>query len=172
MPWKIPKDDYGEGIRLCRKNAKFLIRNADKAFKQGVFHGAYLLAIAALEEVGKAVVIMNHWEEDKITFEVYMNEICNHKLKVTLALTLIDENMIEKYARTPREYGEIVLDEEHRDLLVNTRTRSVYLDYYFPQKGWRKPLERMDELASTAIRRTKEALSYFGPELRHRGISI
>jgi AbiV family abortive infection protein len=62
MPWKISKADDKNGILLCRKNAQFLIRKAKDAFKKTCYHGAYLLALAALEEVGKAVMIMNHYE--------------------------------------------------------------------------------------------------------------
>ncbi len=172
MPRTIPHADYNEGIRLCRKNAKSLTIKARNAFEKGCFHAAYLLAIAALEEVGKATVIIKYWNNENISYEKYKKEICNHELKTTLAITLIDENLIEQFSVGPREHIEIILDENRRDTLVETRTRSIYVDYNFKEKKWVYPLEKMDELASTAIRESRQALSLFGRELKHKGIEI
>ena len=168
----IPKSNLYQGVRFCRRNARALYNKALEAFRKECFHASYLLGFAAMEEIGKALVILNHWDDDHISFNKYKSEMCNHKHKITLAMKLIDENILEVFNIIPREFAEIVPDDERRDLLVNTRTGSIYIDYDFLANDWEKPLKQMDELAMSVIRHTGDALSMFGNELKHRGVKI
>lgn len=168
----IPKEQYYEGVRFCRRNARALYNKALEAFRKECFHASYLLGFAAMEEIGKAIVILNHWDDDQISFNEYKFEMCNHKHKITLAMKLVDDNILEVYHVVPREFNEMVPDTERRDLIVNTRTGSIYMDYDFPTQDWKKPLKKMDELAMSIIRHTSEAMSMFGNELKYRGLKI
>lgn len=172
MPWKILKKDYYQGVRLCRRNARNLYNKSLEAFKQNFFHSAYLLGFSALEEIGKALVILNHWDEECISYEVYMSQLCNHGHKISLSLGMVDENAIEYFARTPREVVDLGEDIETKNILVNTKLDSIYVDYDFSSKQWKKPLNQMNELALKVLLETHFALKYFGSELKHRGIKI
>jgi AbiV family abortive infection protein len=172
MPWKIPKEDYYQGIRLCRRNARTLYNKSVEAFHKDCFHAAYMLGFSAMEEIGKAIVILNHWEEEHITFDTYLNEICNHSHKISLTLGMTDANSIEYFARTPREAIHLLEDEETKNLLIRTKVESIYVDYNFSSNKWNKPLKQMDDLALKVIQEVHFALRFFGNELRHRGIKI
>ena len=173
MPRKIPKEDYIEGVRLSRRNARRLLRYADEAMKKECYHAAFLLGFSSFEEIGKAIVILNHWSDDCISYDDYRAELINHKHKITLALRLINENILEVFNAAPRDYISLRdLDVEHRDKILDTRMESIYVDYDFKNKCWKKPIKRMDELASTVQMRAHEALSMFSNELKYRGLKI
>ena len=173
MEYQIPNHDFILGLSHCIKNAKQLLTLAYETFKNDCFQAAYLLGFASLEEIGKAIVILNHIEEEYISKEVYFKEFRNHNHKITLALNMSDDNLLEVHHGVSRdEFPILEYDDERKKMLLDIRTRSIYLDYDFEKICWRVPLSKMDELAHTIIRTADMALSHFDNELKYREIKL
>ena len=173
MSYEIPKSDYLRGLRLCIRNSRKLLKLADDAFRRECYQAAYLLGFASFEEIGKGMVILNHWDDDFISFRDYKYEMCNHKHKITLALKMINENIMDYFNIVPRGIiSPPELDEEHRDNIVYIKTESIYLDYDFEKKKWKRPIKNMNESAIMVIRKAVEALSMISTEYKYRGIRI
>lgn len=139
MPWKIPKEHYHRGLVLCWRNARRLLKLSDEAFGKECFHAAYLLGFASWEEIGKAAVLLNHWDDDSIKYKEYLHEIKNHKVKITEAEKLEDFNLLELLNASPRwaliESGlEPKVDSDSLKKLLSKRLHSIYVDYNFPKK--------------------------------------
>lgn len=154
-----------------------MLNLSDDAFLKECYHAAYLLGFASMEEIGKAAILLNHWESEFIAYKQYRSELLNHKKKITEAERLETLNFVEVFNLVPREAiidtdwvrepnSEMITD------LVNLRMDSVYVDYNFDENSWRIPPKEMKEKAFTVLSKAYFARKYLHNELKHRGIRL
>ena len=177
MPWKIPKEHYHRGLVLCWRNARRLLKLSNEAFEKECFHAAYLLGFSSWEEIGKAAVLLNHWDDDCIKYEEYRDEIKNHEIKITEAEKLETYNLLEILRAAPRkaliDSGlERKLDTDSLRRLLTLRLDSIYVDYNFLDKCWDVPLNEMKKPAVDVIIKAAYARAYLHNEIKYRGIRI
>ena len=177
MVRNIPKEQYHRGIILCWRNARRLLKLSDDAFQKDCYHAAYLLGFASWEEIGKAAVLLNHWNEESIEYEEYKKEIINHKYKITEAEKLEEYNLLEMFRITPRkvliESGiQRHVDKDALKTLLSLRLKSIYVDFDFEEKCWNMPLKDMKKAAIEVIIKAYYARAYLHNELKYREIRL
>ena len=177
MPWKIPKEHYHRGLVLCWRNARRLLKLSNEAFEKDCFHAAYLLGFASWEEIGKAAVLLNHWDDVSIKYEEYRDEIINHEIKITEAEKLEDFNLLEILSAAPRkaliDSGlKPKVDTDSLKRLLSLRLDSIYVDYNFKEKCWDVPFKEMKKPAVGVIIKAAYARAYLHNELKYRGIRL
>ena len=177
MPRKIPKEHYHRGLVLCWRNARRLLKLSDEAFEKECYHAAYLLGFASWEEIGKAAVLLNHWDDVSIEYEEYRDEIINHEIKITEAEKLEDFNLLEIIRAAPRQALidrglEPRIDTDSLQRLLSLRLDSSYVDYNFKEKCWDAPLKEMKKPAVDVIIKAAYARAYLQNELKFRGIRL
>ncbi len=62
------------------------------------------MGFASLEETGKAVIILKHFNEEEINNKKYIKELKNHEMKIKEAIIMNRYNVKEMLSRTPRKY--------------------------------------------------------------------
>jgi len=172
----IPKAQYHRGIVLCWRNSSRLLKLCDEAYQKGCYLASYLLGFASWEEVGKASVILNHWDDEYIEYSEYRREIRNHEYKLNEADKLELPNMVEIHRIIPRE----VLESEYHwgqnlvqlNKFLNLRLDSVYVDYNFGDNNWEIPKNDMKQNAIDVLVKAAYARTYLHNELKHRGIRL
>lgn len=177
MSRKIPKEHYHRGIVLCWRNSRRLLKLCDEAFSKECYLASYLLGFAAWEEVGKATVILNHWNEEHIKYKEYLMEVRNHKFKITEADKLEVPNLVEILRLTTRE---ALLDWEYfrepnlieLNKFLNLRLDSVHVNYNFDGHSWEVPRKDMKQNALDVMVKAAYARTYLYNELKHRGIRL
>ena len=177
MSKSIPHDKFLNGIRLCRRNAKRLLLLADEAYSKECFHASFLLGFASLEETGKAVIILNHINDECITFEKYKNELKNHDKKILEALKMEHENILEVFRLGFREafLKELKSTEpKEKDIkeITDIRLDSIYVDYDFIENGWKKPKKDVKQDAWNILIKSFDAYNCFLNECKHRGVRL
>lgn len=173
----IPHDKFLNGIRLCRKNAKRLLFLADEAYSKECFHASFLLGFASLEETGKAVIILNHINDEYITFKQYKNELKNHDKKILEALKMEHENMLEVYNLGFREAALKELkstEPKEKDIkeITDIRIDSIYVDYDFIKNKWKNPKKNVKQDAWNILMKSFDAYNCYLNECKHREIRL
>ena len=130
-----------------------------------------------MEEIGKAAILLNHWDEEFIEYKQYRNELLNHKKKITEAERLEALNIVEVFNIVPREAiidSGLVREPDSEMItdLVHLRNDSVYVDYNFYENCWKIPPKEMKDNAFTVLSKAVFARTYLHNELKHRGIRL
>jgi len=174
----IPKCQYLTGIRLCRRNAKKLYLLGNEAFEKELYHSAYLLGFASLEETGKALVILDYINHNHITYNQYKKKIKNHYLKIKKTMIARNPNILEVFRIAPREYVQPQLKKSEPRFIqlgedmVDLRMDSIYIDYDFENGKWKKPKSNMKLDAQQVLGEAYTAYNCFRNECKHRGVRL
>jgi len=173
----IPNNKFLNGIRLCRRNAKRLLLLADEAYSKECFHASFLLGFASLEETGKAIIILNHINEEHIKCKQYKNELLNHDKKIFEALKMEHENILEVLNLGFREafFKELKSTEpKDKDIkgITEVRLDSIYIDYDFIENRWKKPKKDVKQDAWNILMKSISAYNCFLNECEHRGVRL
>jgi len=131
--WKIPKKSYLEGLRLSQKNAERLFSKANELFNKKQILAAFLIGLAAYEEVGKALLILKYWDDESISKNQWDKWFKDHKKKLITAT----ERMVIAFKKLHAEIDGIEvsaceLDKKDTDMIHNLiimRTGCLYVDY-------------------------------------------
>jgi len=178
MSSSIPQSQFLNGIRLCRRNAKKLFQLANEAHSKGCYHASYLLGFASLEETGKALLILNHINDEKITYRRYKKNFLNHEIKILESLKMIFPNLAETFARVPREAITHYIHEYEKEQeklskdIKDLRLKSIYVEYDFNRNKWERPNIDMKKDSTDIIGKAYSAYTLFLNESRHRGIKL
>jgi len=130
------------------------------------------------EEIGKAVLILDHHNEDFITKKMWKDSYC-HFIKIAKARRAIDLSLMASQGLEPEyiekfrkgEY-ELVSDEEFLEKMHDLRTKGLYIHYNFNENKWEIPTIITDELAITVINQAGLAVRAFEIELDRTGIKL
>src|SRR3989337_3748210 len=87
----IPNSLFSEGLKLCEENVERLLKYLNEFLKVGNWLCAFLLGVTILEELVKENVILENWEKDSITDEMWKEFTRGgkaHKIKIKKAKEL------------------------------------------------------------------------------------
>jgi len=148
-----------KGVKLCFKNARRLIKDANLLIDNGSYGHALFFICTSLEEISKAFIYSSSRLEPQKIEE--MKEVRNHNIKYLyyLAFLLTDrirahaEKTGKKYQGKPldvddfRKFGEDLISSVK--LMLVLRERSLYVD--FEDEEWLSPFDVKRENATTMI---------------------
>lgn len=160
----IPFEEVLTGIKLCRHNVMLLLGDAKTLYRKRSYGHAISLAIIAMEEFGKEVILIAKKalpERDlppDFDSDIVRRAFRNHDLKIQMALNLLRKEV-------PEGFPDILSEEEvkrlHLDLtrrLLTLRTSGLYVDYE-KEKGWYDPnSEDFKEVARHEIHYIEELI--------------
>jgi len=151
----IPSQQLLEGIRLCTNNVEQLLKDASMLFEAGSYGHAQALAILAMEEYAKKIVLVARKTHPHRFEEEMKRAFWDHNLKLQLALD-----------RLIREFPDAPADEQVASAIVDLASRlsslkqvSLYVDYD-KDLGWFDPNKRdYKNVAAIQIRYTRELVA-------------
>lgn len=151
----IPLKELQEGIRLCTKNVEQLLTDASILYERGSYGHAQALAILAMEEYAKKIVLVAR-KAHPDTFEDQMRmAFRDHDLKLQLALDML----IREFPDAPadEQVASIVTDSASK--LSSLKQVSLYVGYD-NDLGWFDPNKRdYKNVAAVQIRYARELVT-------------
>lgn len=130
----IPFKELQEGIRLCTKNVEQLLKDASMLYEAGSYGHAQALAILAIEEYAKKIVLVARKTHPDRFDDQMRRAFRDHDLKLQLALDML-----------MREFPDAPSDEQVASMVMDLASRisslkqvSLYVDYD-NNLGWMEP---------------------------------
>lgn len=130
----IPFEELQEGIRLCRRNVEQLLKDANILYKTGSYGHAQALAILAMEEYAKKIVLIaKNTYRDRFDEEI-RRSFKDHDFKLQLAMDML----MREFPDSPpsEQVASVVMDAAGR--LSSLKQVSLYVDYD-SKLGWFDP---------------------------------
>ncbi len=130
----IPVEDLQDGIQLCKRNVDRLLEDASILYESGSYGHAQALAILAMEEYAKKIVLiaekMYPWRFN----EEIRRSFWDHDFKLQLALDMLMKEFPD--APSGEEAANRVMDTARK--LSSLKQVSLYVDYD-NNLGWFDP---------------------------------
>ena len=148
----IQAEDLQEGIELCRQNVDRLLEDASILYESGSYGHAQALAILAMEEYAKKIVLVAQKTHPRRFDEKIGRAFGDHDFKLQLALDML----IKEFPGAPsgEEVARIVMDTARK--LSSLKQVSLYVDYD-SNLGWFDPNKAdYKNIAAVQIVYTKE----------------
>lgn len=144
---EISKEELDMGIGLCAKNSNELLKDAEALFERGSYGHALGLAVMAMEEYGKKLLLaaakldVTHVDKD------FWNIFTSHGSKLALAI----EMLAKGFPDAPSDSRILKIAKK----LERVRQRGLYVDYHLKEQRWLSPFGRLQEMARKQIMYTK-----------------
>lgn len=127
----IPNSELKEGIRLSIENAERLVKDAEILYDNNRHMSASYLSITALEEEGKAIILLSRLLALKdITKEDWKENMLHHQPKIIAVQETISKyrivSLIVKHGQKRR-----VDPADFAKFLLKSKGRYIYVDWDF-----------------------------------------
>ena len=133
LPVLIPVGKLMDGSLLCIKNASRLACDAEILFKSKQYSSCILLAVLALEELGKGYMLMFHYEKRQdITSNIWNRDFKSHKKK----LEIIGEAFKKATNNDPAKKEAFEKLSGFLFKMSKIKLESLYVDWDEGQKQW------------------------------------
>jgi len=143
----IPYKELDEGIKLSIRNAERLIKDAEILYDNGCYPSASFLAIVALEEEGKAFMLLKRLlDHTNIPKKQWDDKFKNHKPKLIAA-----QETICKYRKLRIKVGSKRWKQVHltdlAKIFLEHKDDCLYVDWDFKTRRtqitgkWKSPLK-------------------------------
>lgn len=130
----IPFEELQEGIRLCTRNVERLVKDATILYEVGSYGHALALAILAMEEYAKKIVLVaRKTHPDKFEGQI-RRAFRDHDFKLQLALDALMREFPD--APSGEQVASMVRDLASR--ISSLKQVSLYVDYD-KKLGWFDP---------------------------------
>lgn len=130
----IPYEDLQEGIQLCTRNVDQLLKDANILYQRGSYGHAQALAILAMEEYAKKIVLVARRTHPDRFEDQMRRAFWDHDFKLQLALDMLMREFPD--APSGEEAAKTVMDLANR--LFSLKQVSLYVDYD-NELGWFDP---------------------------------
>lgn len=130
----IPKDQITDGYSLSLKNAKKLLKIAHDLFDRSEYAVCIFLAVIAIEELGKGIMLMQKRGEG-VTRNEWYNDFRNHLDKAIAAVNHIREFVPDDDTRQEKLAKLDELEEYLRNHEI-TKLDSLYLNWDTEKSDW------------------------------------
>lgn len=155
---ETPTKKLEKGVKLCLKNARRLIKDANLLIDNGSYGHALFFVITSLEEVSKAFMYTSSRLESQKIEE--LKEVYHHDIKYVYYLAFLLGQLIEIYGKTAEKYEGKPLDIDDfftlgEDLISSVeemlalREWSLYVD--FKDEEWFSPFDIKRKDVTTII---------------------
>jgi AbiV family abortive infection protein len=132
----IPWTTLDECRRQSLLNARSLLTDSRLLVKEKRYRAAKILAILALEEVGRAQLAIEHMKEYKdVTYEEYRDLFLDHRSKIEAAQRALNPT------EGPWDFRTMLYEDE--------KFNEQYVDYSWEYKSWNGPRSMDQGLADT-----------------------
>lgn len=148
----IPVEDLQDGIRLCRGNVDQLLEDASILYQTGSYGHAQALAILAMEEYAKKIVLIAEKTHPRRFDDQIRRSFWDHDFKLQLALDMLMKEFPD--APSNKEAKSKVIDTARK--LSSLKQVSLYVDYD-DKVGWFDPNKAdYQNIAAVQIEYAKE----------------
>lgn len=130
----IPVEDLQEGIQLCRRNVDRLLEDASILYQNGSYGHAQALAILAMEEYAKKIVLIAEKTHPGKFDDQIRRSFWDHDFKLKLALDMLMKEFPD--APSGEEAASKVMDTARK--LSSLKQVSLYVDHD-NKLGWFDP---------------------------------
>jgi AbiV family abortive infection protein len=142
----IPNRELKKGINLSLENAENLIKDAEILYENGRYPSASYLSIVALEEEGKASMLLNRLLDHKDVSKKYWDDsITSYPKKINAV-----QQTVSKYRKLRVKVGEKRWKQVHlahlAKLFLEHKDDCLYVDWDFETRKtqitdkWKSPL--------------------------------
>lgn len=134
-PEQIPSDQLDEGIALCSRNARRLLKDADLLYSNRSYGHALALSVLALEEQGRKVMLVAVKRKvAEIDRELWRMMFRDHGQKLAMTFNIFTQSL--KVKPPPEE-----LERIYRHILdaVAMKNRGLYVDFF--KGSWHSPFD-------------------------------
>jgi AbiV family abortive infection protein len=148
----IPHTELEEGINLSIENAERLIKDAEILYENNRYSSASYLSIVALEEEGKASILLSKLLEHTDISKKYWNEKIASGRSHRKKLIAVQET-ISNYGKLKMKAGEERWKQVHltdlAEIFLKHKDDSLYVDWDFETRKtqitgkWKSPLRDM-----------------------------
>ena len=140
----IPENKLHKGIDLCHQNVTRFLEDADLLYKNQSYGHALSLAILALEEHGKKLILITLKKKlTRMDKELWSILFRRHSDKVAVTFRIFTETLEEKPPED--ELEEVYRNIPKIDLM---KQRGLYIDYF--KDDWHSPFE--NDIKKAAIK--------------------
>lgn len=143
----IPHTELKEGIKLSIENAERLINDAEILYNNGGHNSASYLCIAALEEEGKASILLRRSLDNKDVTKKYWDEkILDHGIKI-IAVQRTILNYRKLRIKIGSERWKQVDLADLAKFFLKSKDKCLYVDWDFETRRtqitdkWESPLK-------------------------------
>lgn len=163
--WPIPIKELINGSVLALKNVDRLSTDARIAFDNNRFSVAFALAVLAIEEYGKSLLLLEARKKNRvITEDIWHNEMEKHDKKIDAIIRIL------------KSYGPITEESEkqfkqvHNELKnwLNLKMDALYLDWDGGAGKWYNYDDKKNEIkkrAEKAVKRIEEWIKRYTASL-------
>jgi len=153
--YDIPYDDIPKGIELALKNSDRLRADAEILAKEGRYNSAIPLITLAVEELGKALWLSEHFEKNTSILHKGGRPIFrNHLQRIDKVLGYVENVVKSRTIKTKKNHEDSIFNISEEFDEQEFKKRMWYVDYQkiqnpeFPWKNqtWKNPLY-VEELA-------------------------
>jgi len=148
----IPVENLQDGIQLCRRNVDQLLQDASILYESGSYGHAQALAILAMEEYAKKIVLIAQKTYPGRFDDQIRRSFWDHDFKLQLALDMLMKEFPD--APSGDQAASKVMDTARK--LSSLKQVSLYVDYN-NKLGWFDPNKAdYQNVAAVQIRYAKE----------------
>jgi AbiV family abortive infection protein len=130
----IPHEELARGIKLCRKNVNSLLGDARTLYRKKSFGHAMTLAIVALEEFAKEIILIKQELYPRAFDSEVRDAFVNHRFKIAYGLDWLAREIRQRFPESPTAEEIDEVTEE----LTKTRSSCLYVDF-LKSSGWYDP---------------------------------
>jgi AbiV family abortive infection protein len=144
-PEQIPSDQLDEGIALCSRNARRLLKDADLLYSNRSYGHALALSVLALEEQGRKVMLMAIKRKvAEIDRELWRLMFRDHEQKLAMSFQIFTESL--KKRPSQEELNHMYRTMPHA---VAMKNRGLYVDFF--NGLWHSPFDADVRIATQTL---------------------
>ncbi|MEE8570721.1 MAG: AbiV family abortive infection protein [Candidatus Bathyarchaeia archaeon] len=153
MSKRIDKCLFLEGLTLCERNGLQFFKDATIKLENDELRIAYLLGIVSFEEMVKAHMILDSYDEDYISGNKWEDKMTQHKPKLLYGAKILRNELKEAKERVikmgiPESHIITNVDslytEKTVERMLTNRILSIYVDYDPDEKTWIPTINEFD----------------------------
>ncbi len=163
----ISVEDQRIGLHQAEQNAHESIMEAKALWRGGYFRQVAFFSIVALEEIGKALFLLESYEkgdpltrkewQDRRSFYSHLKKL--HKAREKHA-ERVKKDLRESLPGLKGPISIVGFTPEDIEKLWNLRNDLLFVDYNFGEKKWRHP-QRLGDMKDVSILQLSNAASCF-----------
>lgn len=157
------RENLNKGIALCAENSNALLKDAEILFKCSSYGHGLALAVMAMEEHGKRMMLIAARLGLKSLDQDFWRMFRSHEEKLALAIY----TLMKEYPDVPLESEILKIMVDRSSKLERLRRLGFYVDYDSDKRKWLSPSDKeLREIAQMQIEYTKILIKKTDPWLK------
>lgn len=132
---------FQRGLELCEENANRLFEKMHEVSNHKHYLSAFYLGTIALEEYGKAFLILENWDKDEISKTKWKKQFTHHLTKMRNILKLSKKERVYRDKKIGIDIDDKEeIDEHFLKSIIGLRDVCRYVDFNFEEGKWNSPM--------------------------------